>query len=313
MRGFRFRFAVVATLSLAGCAPSDEVENGEASTDVRLPLVMAVNEPLRALAARLGGDRFDVRFPGPPDEDPAFWKPDAETLQSIQTADLILLNGAGFARWTTQASLPFSRCVDTSVAFADRLIVADASVTHSHGPDGDHSHGETAFTTWIDPSLLLEHARAVRTALVTLDPSTKAEIDARFAALETEIGALDAAALAIDSSRRGEPMLASHPVYQYLARRLDLDLRSVHFEPDVVPDDAGWAELDARLAERPVSPVKWMLWEGAPDPRTVAGLEARGVGVIVFDPCGAAVPADGYLAAQRANFARLVAAWSSSR
>ena len=301
MRAPGVRFALLVLLGSAACSRP----TGDATDGVDPRLVATVNEPLRAIAARIAGDAFDVEYPGPPDEDPAFWKPDGPALDRYRAAAVILLNGAGYAKWTGQAALPFARSVDTSAGFSDRLLDDEGAVTHSHGPDGEHHHGETAFTTWIDPSLLAEHAAAVRSALAAARPDAAAAIESRYDALRAEIETLDASVLALSAERRAVPMLASHPVYQYLARRLGLDLRSVHLEPDVVPDEAGWAALDALLF---VHPARLMLWEGEPAPETRAGLAARGVGVVRFDPCGAASPAGGFLAAQRANFDRLAAA-----
>jgi hypothetical protein len=38
--------------------------------------------------------------------------PDTETIAAYQAADLILINGADYAKWTTKVSLPRSRLVD---------------------------------------------------------------------------------------------------------------------------------------------------------------------------------------------------------
>ncbi len=56
----------------------------------------------------------------------------------IQGADLIVLNGAGFAAWTVKTSLPRWRIVDTSARFADQLISTE-TLTHLHGAEGAHS------------------------------------------------------------------------------------------------------------------------------------------------------------------------------
>ena len=109
--------------------------------------IYTVNYPLAYFAERLAGDLAEVRFPAPPDVDPAFWKPGADVVAAYQRADLILLNGAGYAKWVDKASLPRSRLVDTSRAFADKYIQAPSAVTHSHGPGGEHAHSGTAFTT----------------------------------------------------------------------------------------------------------------------------------------------------------------------
>jgi zinc transport system substrate-binding protein len=75
--------------------------------------VYTVNYPLAYFAERIAGDLATVIFPAPPNVDPAFWMPNAETIAAYQTADLILLNGADYAKWTAKVSLPRSRLVDT--------------------------------------------------------------------------------------------------------------------------------------------------------------------------------------------------------
>jgi len=79
------------------------------------------------------------------------------------------------------------------------------------------------------------------------------------------------------------PILGSHPVYQYLARRYLINLRSIHFEPGEYPDAKSWRELKKLLEQHP---AKWMLWEDQPLERTVATLQQLGVQSLVFNPCG---------------------------
>ena len=84
--------------------------------------VYTVNYPLAYFAERIGGDRVRVSFPAPAEVDPAFWRPNADTIRRYQQADLVLLNGAGYARWVAHVSLPRRRSVDTSRAFRERWI-----------------------------------------------------------------------------------------------------------------------------------------------------------------------------------------------
>jgi len=79
------------------------------------------------------------------------------------------------------------------------------------------------------------------------------------------------------------PLVASHPVYDYLSRRYGFNMRSVHWEPDEFPSDAQWSELRAILKKHP---AKWMIWEGEPMKASAERLKAIGVNSLVFDPCG---------------------------
>ena len=96
--------------------------------------VYTVNYPLQYFAERIAGKHADVVFPAPDGVDPAFWTPDSETVNRYQQADLILLNGAGYAGWTQHASLPRLKQVDTSAAFSAAYIRQAGGAAHSHGP-----------------------------------------------------------------------------------------------------------------------------------------------------------------------------------
>jgi len=265
------------------------------------PSVFVVNYPLEYFATRIGGELVDVEFPIPPEVDPAFWKPDDASVAQFQQADLILLNGAGYAKWTQQVSLPESRLVDTATSFAEKLIHFDNGVVHSHGPDGDHSHQSIAFTTWLDPQLAILQAEQVHHSLVELLPSNKQTLDSNFQQLKTELEKLDQQLEEVARRYQGEPMLASHPVYQYLARRCGWNMKSLHWEPDEVPGPKEWESISQLLESHP---SKWMLWEAPPQKEIAEKLAAIGVASIVFKPCGNR-PTKSYLEVMTDNIEQL--------
>lgn len=280
----------IFAIALTGCGGGDaNRETPVAQEATGTILVYTVNYPLATFADRIGGDLVDVVFPAPADADPAFWSPDGDTIAAYQDADLILLNGAGYAKWVDRATLPASKIVDTSETFSNRLIPLAGMATHSHGPEGEHEHGGWAFTTWLDPMLAIEQARAAADALATLRPEYEGEIRARFGLLEKDLVDLDARFTAAAAGIGDAPLVFSHPVYQYLIRRYELNAAEVHWEPDEVPDIHAWDHFEELLASRP---AKWMLWEGEPLAETAAGLGELGLDTVVFDPCGN-LPEDG--------------------
>ena len=251
--------------------------------------VYVVNYPLEYFAERIGGDRVEVVLPSPAGIDPADWSPEVETISAYQKADLILLNGAGYAAWVERATLPQTRIVDTSSAFRDQLLELQGTTTHSHGPAGEHSHRGFAATTWLDPSLAIAQASAIAEAFVDASPSGQAAFEAGLASLVADLRNLDGELDAAAARLHARPLVFSHPVYQYLASRYGLDARSVHWEPGDSPTEEQWDELEALLGEHP-STV--MIWESEPLAATRARLETLGLRVIVYDPCGSR-PDDG--------------------
>jgi zinc transport system substrate-binding protein len=295
---------VIAILcTAASCSRSDQPSSSDGgSAAVTKPVVYAVNYPLKYFADRIGGSLLEVELPVPADVDPAYWKPDADAVGRFQAADVILLNGADYAGWVEQASLPASQLVNTTAAVKDRYIRIPDAVTHQHGPEGEHSHEGLAFTTWLDPQIASEQARAVRDALMQLLPDQRSTLQQRCAALEQDLEALDKALEATVAGRPDQPLIVSHPVYQYFSKRYGLNSRSVHWEPDKMPSDESWKELEALLAQHP---AKWMLWEADPLPEIVKKLEALDVRSVVFSPA-ANVPAQGdYLSVMQGNAERL--------
>lgn len=264
--------------------------------------IHTVNYPLQYFAERIAGPHAEVVLPAPPEVDPAFWLPDAAVINQYQGADLVLLNGAGYARWVGKATLARSRLVDTSAGFRKDYLAAETAVTHSHGPGGEHAHTGTAFTTWLDFSLAARQAAAIRDAVVRLQPRLREEVEENFVALERDLLALAQQAKALGLYAKGMPMLASHSVYQYLAEAYGLNLRSMHWEFDQTPDGEQWAELEALLRRHP---ARIMLWEGAPQAGVVARLQSLGIRSVVFEPAANRPGRGDWLSVMRANLVRL--------
>ena len=251
--------------------------------------VYSVNYPLAYFAERIGGEHVEAVFPVPHDVDPAFWEPAAKDIATFQQADVILLNGAGYARWLKRASLPRRKLVNTSAAFKKDYISVTGTATHQHGPGGDHSHAGTAFTTWLDFSQAIQQAKAIQLALEKRRPEYADVFRRNYAVLETELDNLDKKIMELMTRDPDKLFVASHPVYQYFARRYQLNLKSVMWEPDVVPEKYQWSELRQLLRHHP---AKWMIWEGMPDEQSVTGLKESGINSLVFSPC-ANVPNEG--------------------
>ena len=243
--------------------------------------VYAVNYPLAYFAERIGGNLVNVVFPLPSDIDPAFWEPNAKDITGFQQADLILLNGADYAKWLKRASLPRRKLVNTSTAFEEEYIKVKEAATHQHGPGGEHAHTGTAFTTWLDFSQAIEQARVIKQALEKNLPEHAETFGRNFLLLEHDLNSLDQAIMAMTATEPERLFIASHPVYQYLARRYRIRLESVTWEPEVVPDQAQWRSLQQLLD---TYKAEWMIWEGRPAEQSVARLQALGLKSLVFEP-----------------------------
>lgn len=298
----RFILSTFAIL-LAACKPTSNDAAPAASAEPAVaksskPQVLVANYPLQYFAQRIAGDEVDVRFLAPKDEDPAFWQPDETAISAFQNADLILMNGATYSKWADKVTLPESKIVDTSAPFANNLIKVTDVVTHSHGPGGEHSHSGTAFTTWIDFKQAALQAQAVSSALIKLVPASKEMMEKNAETLKDELDALDERMSGLSRRWGSQPVVASHPVYHYLARRYGMNLQALLWEPENVPDDKAMAELNSILAGHR---ARWMIWEGEPAKESIEKLSLIGLNSVVFDPCGNVPDTGDFLSVMKAN------------
>lgn len=291
---------LVLGLLVVGCGGEKEQES-EVKDDGGLTVV-AVNYPLAYFAERIGGDLVEVAYPVPGDVDPAFWNPSAEGVAAFQSADLVLLNGATYAKWVPKVTLAPGKLVDTSAAFSDSYIEITGAVTHTHGPGGDHAHTGTAFTTWLDFSQAVLQAEAIRSALAMRDPANEKAYAANYAALEKDLSDLDSRLRKMAADKMYRPLVASHPVYQYLARRYNLAIEEMMWEPETMPAAKEWGRLASVLEKHPAG---WMIWEGEPNAESASRLKEMGVQSLVFAPC-MNKPAEGdFLTVMNANLEAL--------
>jgi zinc transport system substrate-binding protein len=196
--------------------------------------------------------------------------------------------------------------VDTFRSFRDSYIDSTDVTTHSHGPKGKHAHESLAFTTWIDLSLATQQARAVGQALARKSPENRETFENNYRELERDLLDLDSRIATMVTSQPKKPLVVSHPVYDYWVRRYNLNVRSVHWEPDEAPSTAQWLELKRFLEEHP---AQWMVWEGEPDSAVVKELQELGVSSLVFNPVGNVPEKGDFLSVMKENVENLRAAF----
>ncbi len=242
--------------------------------------VVSVNYPLHYFAERIATDSFALDYLVAPGVDPAFWEPGDEALMAFQKADIVIRNGADYAKWMNVVTLPSTTMVDTSRAFSDRLIKVEGGA-HSHGDGAVHSHAGTAFTTWIDFSQAAIQAEAIAKRMTRYAPAEAKEIAENLAALKVDFGELDQKMKSLGKKLNGQSFVVSHPIYQYWARAYGVKVDSLEWEPDMALGEKEIADLKAVISQ--ASP-QWMIWEGEPTKGNVEVLAQLGLSSLVFSP-----------------------------
>ena len=273
-------------------------------------VVYATEYPVAFFAERLTAGVGRVVCPVPEGEDPIHWEPPREVLEDFRSATLVVTNGAGFARWIENASLPESRLVRTADGFGDEFLHYEER-THSHGPGGAHTHSGVDPHTWLDPVNARRQAGAIAEALLARLPEHRAPIQANLEALNADLEGLEAEWRSIDGALEGLTLLANHPAYDYLLRRFGWSATNLDLDPEADLADEQLAQVRGALV---AGTRHVMFWESEPLPEVRARLMSD------FDMRSVVVPpaevlsesernaGEDYLSLQRSAIARLRAA-----
>jgi len=271
---------LVLLFLIIGC--SKEGEKKEVNSE-SLTKVISVNYPLHYFAEKIGGEQINALYPIPSEGDPAYWQPDENAIALYQSVDIILLNGADYAKWIKKVSLPSSKLVNTSKSFENEYIEIKEGTTHSHGPEGEHEHLGYAFTTWLNFKFAANQAEAIKDAFVKRIPDSKDYFEKNLSSLNNDLMKFDKSMNELSIRLKSKILFASHPVYQYLAGEYNLNILSEHWEPDEIPTDIQWENFKKKLTQNPST---IMLWEDEPLPEVAVKLNDLGIEVCVFNPCG---------------------------
>lgn len=286
----RFRLLPIFLLPLLAACNSDkqtdvdQAEPGQA-------IVATTFYPTTYFSERIAGDLVKVKCPLPADADPIFWQPENASIQFFQKADLIVLNGAGFEKWVEVVSLPEAKVVDTALPFKDQWVKYKQIATHTHGPGGDeHAHEGLDGHTWLDPILAAEQAKAIFEAMAKRWPEHTEALTKNHEALRSDLAELDIAWKAIKPPAK---LYASHPAYNYLAKRYGWSINNLDLDPEAIPDPLPKLPADATL-----------LWESTPTDavREALGLKQQ----VTISPCETEEPGLDYLQRMQANIEALL-------
>lgn len=280
---------IIALMLLCGCNDS-KTEN---QSSEKYKTVAVTNYPLKWISETLLQDASLVNYPIPEDIDPAFWEPTKEDLQSLLQNKKILINGATYEKWLETSAIPKSKTVDTSIGLKSDYVIIKDAIKHEH--DGHvHSHDGTAFTTWLQEEFMIQQITTVSKKLQSLYHDKKDQIISQEKALVKQINELHV--LIKESFKDQKKFLASHPIYQYLAKDQGLDIVAFQWEPDATPSAKQWQEFETKKGHS-----SYMLWEDNPTMETSEKLKALGIKVIVFRQCGNIPPSNDYIKEMKNN------------
>ena len=198
--------AAVAAVVLSACGLSstDQAATGKVQ-------VVAAENFWGDIASQLGGTKANVQtVVTDPNADPHEYESNTNDARAIATADLVILNGAGYDDWGLKllAANPSQR----------RHVLNVASLLGKKQGDNPHF--------WYDPDYAFQVAGSITSEYRRLDPADAAYFDEQRSLFTTASQQYVRRLAEIKQKFVGQPVGATESIFVYLASYLGLDLVS---------------------------------------------------------------------------------------
>ncbi len=181
--------------------------------------VVASFYPLYEFASRVGGNRADVSSLVPAGIEPHDWEPTPQDRLRVQSASMLVINGAGFESWAD--NMEASVVVDTSEG-------SELKHEEEFEEDGHGHEGGVNPHIWLDPVLAKHQVEKIREALAMADPENANYYNQTAAKFTAELDSLDAfIQLELDDCDKSD-FIAFHDAFAHFAERYGLTQHSIH-------------------------------------------------------------------------------------
>ena len=234
------------------------------------------------VARHIGGDRVEVTsILTNPDQDPHLFTVDPRTAAAVEGADVLVISGIDYDPWMTdleKANRPLDKMKQFVITVAD-LVGAK---------EGDNPH------IWYKPETMPAYAKRLTGCLCANDKAHAADYQKRLADFLATLQPVQAKIAALKVKFGGTNVVATEPVFGYMADALGFKMHDMGFQNHVMnnvePTAQETGEFEDLLKQRK---VKLLFYNGqASDPiadrmkeiATTAGVPV--VGVTETEPAG---------------------------
>tara|TARA_Y100000994_G_C15691641_1_gene441759 strand:+ start:723 stop:1646 length:924 start_codon:yes stop_codon:yes gene_type:complete len=267
-----------------GCSPSEKDRNNP--KPLESDIIVTSFYPTTYFAERISGGLVPVVCLLPEDEDPIYWKPSSDAIVQFQAASLVILNGAEFEKWPNFVSLPLSKTIESVNLPPEELVKYEDSISHRHGPSGEHSHEGIDGHTWLDPVMAKLQSKTILEGMKRIWPLHGEAFEQNFNLLSADLDELNNRF----ESFQNVKLLASHPAYNYLSKRYGWDIINFDFDPAEPLDENQIKSLELALKK---SARSIMLWEQMPLDAVKKNLKEKfSINNIHFSPCESIAASD---------------------
>jgi zinc/manganese transport system substrate-binding protein len=193
--------------ALAAAAPAH-------AADGKIAVVAAENF-YGDVAQQIGGDQVSVTsIMSNPDTDPHLFETSPSIVRDVAAAQVVVYNGADYDPWMAKML--------TVTGKPGRAVIVAADLTHKKAGDNPH--------LWYDPPTMPAVATALAAAFSAADPVHKDDYTKRLHSFLASLDPVHQKIAAIRAKYAGFPVIASEPVFGYMAAAVGLKMHNESFQ-----------------------------------------------------------------------------------
>jgi len=173
------------------------------------------------IAKDIGGKYVEaVSIMRNPNQDPHLFSSNWSTAKSVATANIIIYNGLGYDNW-------ISNLINADSKNNRNIIIVADLVNKKHG---DNPH------IWYDPNTMLQYAKFLTNKLSSLDSAHKKYYQDQLVVFTNKSKTLAKHIRDLKQHYQGIDVIATEPVFNYMAELLGLHVQAIHFQLSMMND-----------------------------------------------------------------------------
>ncbi len=192
-----------------------------ASLDANIIEIVAAENFYGDIASEIGGPYVKVTsILNNPNQDPHLFSTSADTARAIAKANLIIYNGINYDPWVKNLTKTDNNSTKTIIVVAELV----------NKREGDNPH------IWYDPNTMLAFANKLTEELGKLDTEHKTYFKQQFFKFSEENKPFLNKIAEMKKRYQGTPVIATEPVFNYMAESLGLIMKGINFQLSVMND-----------------------------------------------------------------------------
>jgi zinc transport system substrate-binding protein len=187
--------------------------------------VIASFYPLYEFASRVVGDRAEVSSLVPAGIEPHDWEPTAEDISRGRSADVLVINGAGFEKWADEMKAKVIANTSEGIEFDHK--------EEKEAEDEEHGQGGAAVVVgvnphiWLDPMLAKHQIDKIRNVMARSDPANADYYNQNTDRFSAELDSLDAFIRSELADCDKSDFIAFHNAFTHFSERYGLRQHSI--------------------------------------------------------------------------------------